>query len=1691
MKRTFLRALATLAVVLIASVPARATHLVGGNLGYVYQGETSPGSGLYRYQVVLEFYLNCGPNSNFQSLYELLGEDYGTPLFVGAYLQDPQNPSADKIKLQDIPVFLTDSLVIEPDLPDNCAVGQGLCTVKGTFVGQVDVPLNFGGLHLYYHMCCRNLDIDNLNNPNGTGIGYYAFVPPPLVNNSSPVFLGQPTPFLCIGDTATFLNTASDPDGDLLIFSFEIPYNSQNFGGGIIPPPATLTWPVNEVNYTPGFSLAQPFGAGGYAFINGATGLTRYMAPLQGNYVVAVEVKEFRNGQLIGRTRRDLQLQSIPCPPNATPAASTPIAASYTVQAGDQLCIDLAFNDADGDSLLLQAAGTIFDGNLVNPPATIGSPVEGNGTVGTQFCWSTACDQGQDQPYLFSVSVTDNGCPPLTIDVVVQVQVLPFVAQGPITGPAQVCTNATGVPYNLPQGTGAGYAWTVTGGTLAGGNGTNAITVDWGAPGSGQVSVVVTDSLGCAAPPLTVDVIIGALPAANAGPDAVLCAGDTVDIGGNPTGPPGSTFAWSPATGLSSTSAANPQAFPSSTTTYIVQVNNGGCTNTDTVRVVVSQPQLDAGPDVALCVGDTVQLNATGTGSFLWTPAGSLNDATAVDPLAFPTSTTNYSVTLTDSVGCTVTDQVLVTVNALPFADAGPDRQVCPLQGAPLTGAPTGPPGATFLWSPATGLNDPTLGAPIATPSVSTTYMVLVTDVNGCTNTDTVNVEVLPAPPVDAGPDLTICAADTVQVLGAGATAVNIEWTPVNSGLSDESILNPLAFPGITTTYVLWVQDINNCTATDTMTVFVNALPNASAGPDVAVCLGGSVQLDGSGGTGYLWSPAAGLDDATAEDPVATIVNTTTYSVIITDGNGCSATDSVTVTVNLPVNAGTDAATTVCSDDVVVDLSTLLGGNPDPNGTWSPSSTYTPGGGGGVFSYVVNAQAPCVWDTAFVTITEVIAPDAGTDAALDLCSTGGAVDLFGTLGGTPDPGGVWTDPNGVPFNGIFDPQLWPGGSVCQYVVPAVAPCAADTATVTVTVTASLDPGGSGSAILCSSGTAFSLTDSLTGTPDPAGTWSDPNNAPHGDVYDPAVDGPGVYTFTIAALGGCPDTSATVTVTELAPPVDAGADLALCIGDTAQLNASGGPDYSWTPGTGLSATDIADPLAFPAGTTTYTLTVTDAQGCVASDAVTVTVNALPVVDAGADVAICAGTTTTLGGSPTAPPGSTILWSPGAGLSDPNVGNPTAQPGATTTYIVGVQGPNGCVNSDTVTVTVNALPAVSAGNDTTICTGASVQLDGSGTGSFLWTPATGLSDATVEDPIATPTVTITYTLTVTDANQCSSSDEVTVSVGSLPTAEAGADVWVCPGFDVQLQGSGGTDYSWSPTAGLNDPTIASPLAAPSSTTIYTLTVTDAAGCSGTDQVTVTVNDDPPVDAGPDQTACFGNAVVIGGAPSSIPGSTFLWLPGAGLDDPTAANPSATPTATTLYTLVVTNDTCTAQDQVLVTIAGEAQAAFTVRLEPRCDGLRAFITDLSQGAVSWLWTFSDGTTSTEPEPSPILSYGGDLTVTLTITDAQGCTASITQNYPAGTLDDHTDITVPNIFTPNGDGNNDLFAPITDAELGGCLQMSIFNRWGQKMWESLGNATRWDGRTFAGEPAVVGTYFYVIDLNGVRYEGSIQLMR
>lgn len=1524
---------AVIGIAMMLCTTVKASHILGGNIGYTYLGETAPGSQMYRYRITMQLYLNCGMDSNYPTLASLLNLNAGN-VPVGVYTEDPSVPNVNKVRYTTVNLTLTDSMLIMPELPDGCTMGAGLCTKLGEITGLVDLPLNFGGYHLYFQMNARNNTILNLFDPGDTGIGFYAFIPPPLVNNSSPIWLGSPTPMLCIGDTSTFINSATDPDGDQLIFSFVTPYSSVGPGGGIIQPPTTLPVPIPPVNYLPGFGVAQPFGAGSYAFINGATGLTRYVPPQQGNYAVAVEVKEYRNGVLIGRTRRDLQLQAVVCPPNDAPVASVAQPLSYTVQAGNNLCFPLSFQDPNGDSLHLTASGTIFDGALYDPPATITAPVNGVGSLSTTFCWNTDCAQAQTQPYLFSVSVNDNGCPPRTVDVVYQVNVLGFAGPTAISGPSQVCPGQDAVTYSTTVVSNSTYAWTVTGGTILSGQGSNSITVQWGTTGSGTVSVNATNAQGCASPLVSLPVTVVPQPVASAGADQIVCPGTMITLGGVPTGAPGSSFAWIPATGLSNASAANPTTMATGTTDYIVQVTTNGCTTSDTMRVTVSQPDVTTGADVAICAGNGTQLNALGLGNIQWSPVTGLSSITIPNPVASPVVTTTYTATLTDSVGCVAADSLTVTVNPLPTANAGADQTPCENTTTVLGGTPTGPPGSIFAWTPATGLDNAASANPTLLVTGSSTYTVTVTSADQCIATDAVAIIVLPQPTVDAGPDFTVCSGDSVQLQGSGSGA--LIWTPA-FGLSDPSVPDPICLPEATITYTLTVTGVNACTNSDQTTVTVSVLPNANAGVDRTICAGDSVSIGTAGPGTFVWSPATGLSSQSSATPMASPATTTTYTVTLTDVLTCAGQDSMTVTVI-------------------------------PHGS------------------------------------------AGDDGTLSICASGTATSLFNALGGNPSAGGQWLDP--------------------------------------------------------------SMTT-------------------HGSTMDPGTDPDGTYTYVVDAGSQCADSS-MVQVMITSPAVSITGTDQFCSGDSTQLTATGGVQYVWSPSAGVSDTGISAPYFTPSSTTEYSVLVTDTAGCSASAQVSVTVLPLPAVDAGADNMVCAGAATPIGGNPTSATGISFTWLPAVGLDDASTSNPMATPMTSTVYTVIVNDANACSAMDSITVTVVPLPVLDSGPDTAFCAGGSVQLGASGTGSFSWLPTSDLSNPGVSAPVASPQSTTVYTVTLTDANNCTASASVTVSVDPLPAVEAGTDTWLCLGSTVALAGTGDAgSYSWQPMGLLNDPTSPTPLATPASSTTFVLVITDANGCSANDSVHVTVGTDPPIDAGPDQQTCASTAVFLGGSPTSVPGSSYQWTPATGLDDPASANPSAAPTATTTYTLTVSNDTCTSTASVIIGISSQGQAGFRWRLEPGCDALRAFLTDSSSAAVAWHWDLGQGNTANTANAQTFIPYGQNTLITLTITDAAGCTDSTSHLFSPATYNDEVQVNLPNVFTPNNDGMNDLFTLGTEAFLGPCATMQVMNRWGQAMFVSNGNNLGWDGRTPSGIPAAEGTYFYVIKVKDLTFQGTVTLSR
>ena len=221
---------------------------------------------------------------------------------------------------------------------------------------------------------------------------------------------------------------------------------------------------------------------------------------------------------------------------------------------------------------------------------------------------------------------------------------------------------------------------------------------------------------------------------------------------------------------------------------------------------------------------------------------------------------------------------------------------------------------------------------------------------------------------------------------------------------------------------------------------------------------------------------------------------------------------------------------------------------------------------------------------------------------------------------------------------------------------------------------------------------------------------------------------------------------------------AGDDQTICIGNSVQLQASGGLDYQWTDDPTLSCTDCSDPIASPIVNTIYTVTITDSRGCVKVDEVEVIVQPRPIADAGPDKEICPGDTTQLEGSG----GLNYTWSPDTGLSCDNCPTPLAFPNATTTYYLTVADALGCEAIDSMVVTVFDPAEAHASPDLTTCRGTPVQLEAWGGAFYTWTPATGLSCTNCEDPIANPDSSITYTVHVIDQNGCEDTEDVTITI-----------------------------------------------------------------------------------------------------------------------------------------------------------------------------------------------------------------------------------------------------------------------------------------------------------------------------------------
>jgi hypothetical protein len=792
---------------------------------------------------------------------------------------------------------------------------------------------------------------------------------------------------------------------------------------------------------------------------------------------------------------------------------------------------------------------------------------------------------------------------------------------------------------------------------------------------------------------------------------------------------------------------------------------------------------------------------------------------------------------------------------------------------------------------------------PTANPSVTTTYTLTATNTaSGCTATDQVLVTVNTTIPVaDAGLDFTKTCVQNPNGTAIGAASVagvTYSWSP-STGLSSSTVSNPTANPTATTTYTLTATNTaSGCTATDQVLVTVNTtIPGADAGLDFTkTCVqnsnGTAIGASSVAGVTYSWTPATGLTSSTVSNPTANPSVTTTYTLTATNtASGCTATDQVLVTVNttIPVaDAGLDFTKTCVQNPSgtaigaaseagvtyswtpATGLSSSTVSNPTANPTATTTYTLT----------ATNTASGCTaTDQVLVTVNTTI---PGADAGLDFTKTC-VQNPNGTAIGTASVAGVtysWSPATGLTSSTVSNPTANPIAT-STYTLTATNTASGCTATdqVLVTVITSVPLADAGidqsicigeTIMLMASGNALFIWD---------------NNVSNGVSFTPISTA--TYTLTsIDPISGCSSTDQVAVTVNALPAVNAGADQVVCAGTPVTLSGSGASTYSWDNG-------ISNGAAFtPASTGTYSVSGTDANGCVNTDQVAVTVNALPAVNAGADQVVCAGTSVTLSGSGA----STYSWANG-------VSNGLAfAPTSTSIYSVTGTDANGCIGTDQVLVTVNALPAVNAGVDQVVCAGTPVTLSGSGASTYSWNNgvSNGLAFA--------PTSTSVYSVTGTDANGCIGTDQVLVTVNALPSVNAGIDQTICAGATATLTASGAASYSWD--NGISNGVSFTPV----STTAYSVSGTDANGCENADEVLVTVNDLPNVSAGADQSICKGAAVTLSGTGAS----TYSW--DNGITDGVAFNPIATAT----YAVSGTDaNGCENADEVLVTV-NEASAS-----------------------------------------------------------------------------------------------------------------------------------------------------------------------
>lgn len=1041
----------------------------------------------------------------------------------------------------------------------------------------------------------------------------------------------------------------------------------------------------------------------------------------------------------------------------------------------------------------------------------------------------------------------------------------------------------------------------------------------------------------------------------------------TVLFNGSPCLPSSGTFSF---VGGTTASSVNPQiqfTQPGNYTIRLTLTNSCGSFISNQAIVAQKPPQVTINPVASVCAGLSVSPTAVvndclePSDSYAWSfTGGSPTSATTLIPgtVTYPTAGTfPISLAVTNACGTTTANTTVVIRPIPPLLNPQVNSPVCAGSTANFTSDASA--STTYSWSGPNSFtsNQQNFNLTNVTATQAGTYTVFGT-LAGCVGpSSSVTLVVNPIPVITVTPpNATICNGQSVSLTASGAT--NYTWSPA-TGLSATNTATVTANPTATQTYTI-VGSNGTCSGSTTAIITVNPLPVVNAGPNVTLCnqpIPFTLTPTPAGGT---WT-GPNVTSAGIFTPNGTGNFSLVYS--FTNGNGCTNTDTIIVTVVNPTPASAGPDSSACFGSAPITLT----GTPS-GGTWSGTSitaagVFTPNlVGTHLLVYTFGTGTCLSRDTMSMTVNPLPIVDAGPN--FSVCIDAGIQNLNGT-----PSGGIWSGTGITNPTGEFTPSVaGTGNKTLTYSFTNSNGCtASDILVVTVNPLPVVNAGPDTTA--CDQPNPFQLSYSPAG-----GSWTGMNVSPTG-LFTPNGTGTFTLTYIFTNANGC-TASDTRIVTIISPTQpDAGPDFAVCI-DAPNVTLSPTPTGGTWSGSFTTSGGIFNPTIAGSFHLVYTL---GSGACLLRDTVVALVNPLPIVNAGSDFSICidAGIQN-LNGTPS---GGT--WS-GTGITNPTGEfTPSVAGTGNKTLTYSFTDLNGCTSSDNLIITVNPLPVVNAGNDTTLCNQPfPIQFTATPAGG-TWSGST-ITSSGLFTPSSIGTFNLTYTFT--NAFGCTNSDVRIVTVVNPTQANAGLDLEACiDAPNVQLNGTpitGTWTGSFVSSGGLFNPTIAG---------TFPLVISNGAGnCLTRDTMLFTVNPLPIVTIGADQQFCpSDNPINFSGSPAN-----GVWS-GNGITDALLGtfDPGIAPVGTNTIVYTFTNPItgCINRDTLLAIVHPMPVANFTYNAIT-CIGFNELFTNTSTLANQNDWSFGDGTSASVTNPTHSYTASGFYDIELLVTTSFGCLDSIT---------------------------------------------------------------------------------------------------